>query len=452
MPLVRLGPLFALLLLSLLLMMFNRLAGASPHESANPWALPPEGNLIQITPPARFSVDDRMSKNVDFWVQVYTKYSTGQGLIHDAKYIDLVYEVVDLRELAQMARGEPQNSRLIRSAKKKWKDILFSVHRKQQNPETMNPEERRVFEMYRGINEPNKFINAAHRKRLRFQLGQKDQFLDGLIQSGRFLPIMEEIFDREGLPKELTRLPFVESSFNVRARSKVGASGIWQFMRSTGKLFLKINDAVDERNDPVRATEAAAKLLKLNYESLRKWPLAVTAYNHGRKGMMRAVRLTGTDDLEDLVGSYRSRTFGFASSNFFCELLAAIEVERNAEKYFGKIKRDPLLRYVEAKIPDYIGLHDLSEFLKLDVQDLKALNPGLSDFVFSGRRLIPAGYQLRLPFDGTLSKEAALRVFFAGYSQIPGIYKVRAQLKGSGKKRARANRPARTQIGGQQKG
>jgi membrane-bound lytic murein transglycosylase D len=110
-------------------------------------------------------------------------------------------------------------------------------------------------------------LNAAHRKRLRFQLGQKDRFLDGLYQSGRFLSFMEDIFKKEGMPLELTRLPFVESSFNIRARSKVGASGIWQFMRSTARLFIKLSPAIDERNDPLRATEAAARLLRYNFES-----------------------------------------------------------------------------------------------------------------------------------------------------------------------------------------
>ena len=105
-------------------------------------------------------------------------------------------------------------------------------------------------------------------------IAHREKFEQAIKRSGRYLPLMESIFAREyNLPVELTRLPFVESSFNIRARSKVGASGIWQFMRSTGKLFLKINDGVDERNDPIRATEAAAKLLKMNFGSLKSWPL-----------------------------------------------------------------------------------------------------------------------------------------------------------------------------------
>jgi membrane-bound lytic murein transglycosylase D len=369
------------------------------------------------------ALDGRMRKNVDFWVAINTRYYTYQGLIHDAKYVDRVYEVLDLK-------GAPKNGQhLIHAAKRKWRETLLSLHRKQAHPETWTTDEKYVAKLFEGIDEPNKYLNAAHRKRLRFQLGQKDRFLDGLVQSGRYLPLMEEVFRKQGLPPELTRLPFVESSFNTRARSKVGASGIWQFMRYTGKLFIQINDSVDERNDPIRATEAAAKLLKLNYDSLGSWPLAVTAYNHGRKGMMRAVRRVGSASLVDIVNDYHSRTFGFSSSNFYVELLAMVEIEKNSEKYFGPVERSKPLRGVEVRVPDYVAMRDLCKFLKLDRESLRELNPALSEAVFDGGLLIPSGYLLRLPADPTLSNEAQARLFASGYSLIPDLYKSRAQKR-----------------------
>ena len=90
-----------------------------------------------------------------------------------------------------------------------------------------------------------------------------------------------------GLPTELAALPHVESSFNTYAYSKVGAAGMWQFMRGTGRRFLRIDAAVDERLDPYRSTEAAASFLEQNYIVLGSWPLALTAYNHGAGGMKR---------------------------------------------------------------------------------------------------------------------------------------------------------------------
>ncbi len=381
-----------------------------------------------IMPPLKFEVDGKLTKNLKFWINIYTQYSTYQGLIHDAKYIDHVYEVLDLKTF------EKRPEKAVREAKKKWKAVLLSLHRKldhQKNltPENLTDDERHVFQLFADIHETNKFLNAAHRKRLRFQLGQKDRFLDGLYQSGKYLPMMEEIFKKEGLPVELTRLPFVESSFNLKARSKVGASGIWQFMRSTGKLFLKINDILDERNDPVRATEAAARLLRMNYESLKAWPLAVTAYNHGRKGMMKAVLRVGSDDLDEIVKEYRSRKFGFASSNFFTELLAAIEVEKNFEKYFGKVVRAEPVLFVEVEIPDSIKLPELAHYMNLDLAKLKELNPGFSESVFSGKKKFPAGYRLRMSLDGKTDPEIVLKMFQAGYSQIPKDHKAKGQRK-----------------------
>ena len=408
-------------LLPLIVLLAESLAWGLPMGTADPFGLGPEEAFLNVNPPLKFQVDERMQKNVNFWIRIYTEFASNQGLIHDSKYIDHVYEILEFQ-------NETRNtSKVIKIAKKKWKEILLSVHRKQARPDLMTDEEKRIFELFRDVDEPNKFLNAAHRKRLRFQLGQKDHFLDGLYQSGHFLPMMEAIFKKEGMPLELTRLPFVESSFNIKARSKVGASGVWQFMRSTAKFFIKVTPALDERNDPIRATEAAARLLRINYDSLQSWPLAVTAYNHGRKGMMRAVRKVGSEELSDLVSDYHSRSFGFASSNFFAEFLAAIEVEKNAERYFGKIERAALIDFYEAELPDFIEVRHLVQEMKLNIKAVKDLNPGLSEAVYSGALLIPRGYKLRIPRNAGPNKESDEADFHSGYSKIPLKYKLARQ-------------------------
>src|SRR4029078_12446805 len=122
------------------------------------------------------------------------------------------------------------------------------------------------------------------------------------------------IFRQEGLPIELTRLPFVESSFNLRARSKVGATGLWQFMRSTARLYMRMDASADERNDPLRATRAAAKKLRDNFEMLQSWPLPITAYNRGPSGVKRLTEKLGTTDIVDII-DVRKGHFGFASAN-----------------------------------------------------------------------------------------------------------------------------------------
>ncbi len=408
-------------------------APAAAIAGADLQIAPTESSLSSM-PREGLPVDFRLRKNVEFWIGIYSKFDSSQGVLHDAKHVDKIYEVVDLK------RGS------IREAKRRWRDVLLSLHRKTTSPhggplEPLSEDEKRIQLLFADVDEPDKFLAAAHRRRLRLQHGQRDKFRAGLIQSGRYLPAMEKIFQDAGLPPELTRLPFVESSFNTRARSKVGASGIWQFMRSTGRLFLTSSSAVDERNGPIRAAEAAAKLLKLNYDSLQSWPLAITAYNHGRKGMMRAVRKVGTENLGEIVTSFRSRSFGFASGNFYTELLAAIEVERDSEKYFPGLTRDPPLQYYEARIPDSISLKTLSRFLKLDSRKILELNPGLSPSVLSGKKPLPAGYALRLPHEGELDKEASARVFLTGYAKIPAAFKLRAQ-RSYGRKLTGGEEPA----------
>ncbi len=373
-----------------------------------------------VTPPLR--------RQVEFWKRIYGEYGTHQSLIHDARHIDVVYEVVSVPP------GTPEKvfSKKVRQARDKWRRVLLSLQQKQRqlssgelSADLVSPplteDERHAIRVLERVREPQKFVSAAHRRRLRAQRGQKNRFREGYIASGRYLPAIESVFAAEGLPLELTRLPFVESSFNLKARSKVGASGIWQFMRSTGRLYLKIRSGYDERNDPLRATEAAARLLKTNFEALGSWPLAVTAYNHGRMGLMRAVRQVGSSRLEDLIWGHRSRSFGFASQNFFACLLAAIEVEREAEKYFGPLTRDPPLKFYEVEIDRPVRAIDLARFLQWDTGHqavIRELNPSLDRKYWLGRQHLPSGYRLRLPLKAEHPVEDQRRRFEAGYQQI----------------------------------
>ncbi len=128
---------------------------------------------------------------------------------------------------------------------------------------------------------------------LRFQQGLADRFRDGYVKSGLWKDYIRSELREAGVPEILAALPHVESSFNPEARSYVGAAGLWQFTRSTGRRFMQIDHVVDERRDPFLSSSAAARLLAYNYSILKSWPLAITAYNHGVGGMRRAARETG---------------------------------------------------------------------------------------------------------------------------------------------------------------
>ena len=157
---------------------------------------------------------------------------------------------------------------------------------------------------------------------MRFQLGQADRFRAGLIRAGAWEDYIRQTLTDMDLPVELVALPHVESSYNPLAYSRVGAAGMWQLTRSTGRRYLRVDSVVDERLDPFRATVAAARLLEHNHDVTGTWPLAITAYNHGAAGMRRAVRKLGTNEITTIVRQYRSRTFGFSSRNFYPAFLS----------------------------------------------------------------------------------------------------------------------------------
>jgi membrane-bound lytic murein transglycosylase D len=232
---------------------------------------------------------------------------------------------------------------------------------------------------------------------VRFQLGQADRFQEGLVRSGAWREEIKRIFKRQGLPEELALLPHVESSFNTYAYSKVGAAGMWQFMRSTGKRYLRIDNVVDERLDPYKASVAAANFLQQNYAVVQSWPLAVTAYNHGPGGMRRAKQQLGTDDIGEIVQRYQSKSFGFASRNFYACFLAALEIDSDPHRYFPGIELNPADDSKVMPIKTYTSMPALAKSLKIDTAQLKQLNPSLMASVWTGSKRIPAGFELRVP-------------------------------------------------------
>jgi len=229
---------------------------------------------------------------------------------------------------------------------------------------------------------------------------------------------MEQIFVQEyGLPKELTRLPFVESSFNYTAYSSVGAAGIWQFMPRTARSHrMMVGRYVDERRDPIKATKAAAEYLRSAYSSLGSWPLAITSYNHGVGGVRSKVRKAGTSDLAAIIEDQSERYFGFASTNFFPEFLAAVEIFDQHTKYFPEVSEAQPLRVVSYPIQRAIAASTLASRLGISVDELKEANYALLDPVWSGRASIPSGYTLRVPVG---FRERADRIFGSGAGVSP---------------------------------
>jgi membrane-bound lytic murein transglycosylase D len=145
------------------------------------------------------------------------------------------------------------------------------------------------------------------------------------------------------------------------------------------------------------ATEAAARLLADNYAVVQSWPLALTGYNHGVAGMRRAADQLKTTDIATIVAKYQSRSFGFASRNFYTAFLAALEIDSNHERYFPNLKLDPPSDTATLDVPAYMTVDTLSDALNVRESVLRELNPALTDAVWGGDKYVPKGFALRVP-------------------------------------------------------
>lgn len=302
-----------------------------------------------------FPVPDGLEVSVNFWKQIFAQYGTSEVVLFDPVDPGTIYSVV------RAADNEEGRALLDR-------------------------ERARVIA---------EFGLADDETRIRSQRGAKEHFTEGLRIAGRYISEMKKIFRAEALPVELAYLPLVESSFNIRARSGVGALGMWQFMRETGKKFLRIDGNIDERRDPFESTKAAARLLKENYRLLGSWPLAITAYNHGTDGMFRGIKAVESDNIVDLIREYQSPTFGFASKNFYAEFLAVVELATNKDAYFPFLRSHSPVTLREVATTRQMPLRSVLKPAAISPSEFFEWNPALD----LSATLLPAGYRIKLPPD-----------------------------------------------------
>ncbi len=213
---------------------------------------------------------------------------------------------------------------------------------------------------------------------------------NALGRASMYLPMVRQVFAEEGIPSDLAYLAVIESGFRNEANSRAKAVGMWQFIRSTGRIFgLTANKWVEERRDPVKATRAAARYLKRLYELSGDWYLAVSSYNAGPLSLDRAIQNMGTRNFWDLA---RSRWLRTETKNYVPELCAAILVGRNPGRYGINVAPLPPYTYETVTVPTSTSLLVLARHAGADLSALKALNPELL------RGTTPPGsYQLRVP-------------------------------------------------------
>ncbi|MCH9652119.1 MAG: LysM peptidoglycan-binding domain-containing protein [Deltaproteobacteria bacterium] len=345
-----------------------------------------------------FPVPKILEPQVTFWTDIFSRYDSNKVVLHDEKYLQVIYAVLDFTALEEADLSDLQKKKkrqeAARKAEQKYRTILLEIAGKglSADPEI----QRRLESLFSTVPGGREKYRQAT-ERFRTQTGLKDRFETAIGRAGRYLPAMEETFRRIGVPVELTRMAFVESMFQEGARSKVGAGGIWQIMPSTGRRFLNIGLEADERFDPLTAADAAARILKGDHRSLKAWPLAITAYNSGANGMRRAVKKFGTRDPGVIFTRHKTRTFGFASRNFYTEFIAAATVYGNRSYYFPNAKPESPWEFDEFEPDQFVSIKRLAEAAELSLDEIKDFNPALNREVWNDSVRVPKGYRLRLP-------------------------------------------------------
>ena len=363
------------------------------------------------TTPHPFPIPDGLKPQVNFWKKIFTEYTTSHVVIHDDWYVNVEYEVINVR--SSKFRTRKDGWKAVKAARKRYKKLLENLWKEGRGLQKMTEEEQRVYSLFEYVPESHRFRKQDAKDRVRAQLGLADKFMAGIVRAGSYLGEMKRIFSLHSLPEELVFLSLVESAFNPHARSHLGASGMWQFMRRTGEEYnLSARYLVDERKDPYLSTLAAAQLLANNYDAIQSWPLAITAYNHGLHGMLKASERLQSMSIAVIVEHYNGRSFRFASRNFYAEFLAALEVGSWYTEYYGVTELNKPFKPARVRVPHYVGVKTLEKYCLLSASDIKELNPVLEPSVFKPGGLIPKGYQLNLWPE---QKD----IFESNYSSIP---------------------------------
>jgi membrane-bound lytic murein transglycosylase D len=343
-----------------------------------------------------------LDRDVNFWLSIFTEYSTREGVLHDNRNLAVVYEAVPLPENV----SRRQRQRISDQRREHYKSILRTLAGGKR--QSLSKDEQRVLDLWPD-DVTNEELSAAV-GRIRFQLGLSDRFQEGLRRAGRYRDHVNREFTMLGVPLALAALPHVESSYNTEARSHVGASGIWQFTRGTGQRFMRVDHVLDERNDPFLATTAAGKLLAYNYSIAGNWPMAITAYNHGLAGVRRAMHQYGDHNYAQILRNYNGRTFGFASRNFYVAFLAAKEVDQNTEKYFPGLVPDAPVEYTTYRLKAFVPAKDLANVLNVRERDIAQHNQAVQATVWQGSKHLPRNLEVRMPVemvDGSLADAVA---------------------------------------------
>lgn len=224
---------------------------------------------------------------------------------------------------------------------------------------------------------------------------QKRDLMERMLTASQFyFPMFEETLDKYDLPLEIKYLAIVESALNPRAKSRVGATGLWQFMYSTGRLYgLDVSSYVDERSDPILATEAACKYLARLYDIFGDWDLALAAYNSGPGNVNKAIRRSGGyKNYWNIRPNLPRETAGYVPA-----FQAVMYIFEYAEEHGLNIARAerPYFETDTILVRSTLTFDQISRFSGVPAEEIKMLNPSYKLDIIP--RVTGKSYALRLP-------------------------------------------------------
>jgi membrane-bound lytic murein transglycosylase D len=350
-----------------------------------------------------FKIPPQLSGAVGFWLKMYTTYTTQHVAIFDARHPEIVYEVLDFRDLARTARNqvvyEILRERRIKATIRSYLTAFSRLARAGAKGAAKNPVEKNVLLALKSVKRKISYHDLA--ENLKSQTGQRDNVMKGLLAAKVYFPKMELLFANMGLPRELTRITLVESSFDLSAYSRTGAQGVWQFMPAPGHHLMLIDEAhgIDERLSPLKSTVAAGRMLKESYHRFNNWALAVTSYNHGLKGLPKLARSNHSNDFGPIAGLFdpvsRKSPLGWAGRNYYAEFLAMVHAEAYRHLFYGDAPLAAIAPVAFKRLDRKSNLVELAALSGISVQALRMANPDVRDMKLS----LPAGFLVAMPGD-----------------------------------------------------
>jgi membrane-bound lytic murein transglycosylase D len=380
-----------------------------------------------------FFVPQSLKDRVMLWEKIYSEIDSHQVMFYDQENPKVVYDIQDLPKI----KGEISSPKY-RADVEKRRDDIKKVLADMAAGVKATASNQALYERIQKTLRQNKLSASKELvERVKYQNGLKSQFGLGIQLSGKYIGEMQAILRAHGLPPDLVAIAFVESLFYISSESSKGAMGAWGLMPETAKLNgIFVNSFVMESACPVTATEAAASYLKKAYAELKNWPLAIMSYNYGLPGTIRAVNNLGTNNIEEIIAKHDSPIFGYASKNYYAEVVAARNVLARQQKLFPDVKPEKLWQYDLVQVLKPVSVPDLISVGAVTRAELATLNPSFSKRTLEGLEVIVAGYSLRVP-EGRGKKFYELLRQVPANKRIADSFKISSSYRADGKETLR---------------